>query len=299
MRIRSHSVTMSRLLALVTTSICIGGANAAWAAHSQTHRDEGFKLVWADEFEIDGRPDPAKWTYEKGFKRNRELQWYQPENAFVENGVLVLEARKEHKRNPNWKDRSEPKEFRWRRYIEYTSASLTTRGLHAWQYGRFEVRARIAAQQGLWPAIWTLGVDGRWPANGEIDIMEYYDGSILANFAWAAKNVRKPVWKGAKVPLSEISSDPDWARKFHTWTMDWDEHQISLWVDGKLMNRVRLDNVKNGGKDSSLPNPFRQPHYLLLNLALGGNRGGPVNDTTFPSRYEIDYVRVYQREEAL
>ena len=256
---------------------------------------EGYELVWADEFDREGPPDPANWTFEEGFKRNNELQWYQRENAFVENGVLVIEARKERKRNPRWRDPSEKDEFRWRKDIEYTSASLSTEGLRQWQYGRFEVRARISAEEGLWPAIWTLGVDGKWPAKGEIDIMEYYDGSVLANFAWAAKDVRKPVWKGAKVPLNQISDDPEWDQRFHTWVMEWDEQEITLWLDDRLMNRLRLENVRNGGKDAPLPHPFRQPHYLLLNLALGGNSGGSVEDTAFPSRYEIDYVRVYQR----
>ncbi|QIG53533.1 glycoside hydrolase family 16 protein [Altererythrobacter sp. BO-6] len=286
------NVIAASVLVLSTTAAAHSVGEAAAPVPSAP---DGFVLVWSDEFDQDGAPDPANWTFEEGFQRNRELQWYQPENAFVENGVLVIEARKERKRNPRWRDPKEKDEFRWRKDIEFTSASLTTAGLRQWQYGRFEIRARITAEEGLWPAIWTLGVEGKWPAKGEIDIMEYYDGSILANFAWAAKDVRKPVWKGAKVPLAQISDDPDWDKRFHTWVMDWDEQEITLWLDDRLMNRVLLDNVKNGGKDSPLPHPFRQPHYLLLNLALGGNSGGSVENTKFPSRYEIDYVRVYQR----
>jgi beta-glucanase (GH16 family) len=78
--------------------------------------------------------------------------------------------------------------------------------------------------------------------------------------------------------------------------MDWSHDEITLWLDGRLLNRVMLDNVKNGGPDAPLPHPFRQPHYLLLNLALGGVNGGPLANTAFPSRYEVDYVRVYQRQ---
>jgi beta-glucanase (GH16 family) len=257
----------------------------------------GYDLVWADEFDRDGRPDRDNWAHESGFMRNSEMQWYQRDNAFVENGVLVIEARRTRRANPGFGDPHEKPEFAKRRFIQYTSASLTTQGKQQWQYGRFEIRARIKAQQGLWPAIWTLGVEGKWPAKGEIDIMEYYDNSILANFAWAARDPSKPVWKGAKIPLPEITQDPDWDNLFHVWVMDWSQDEISLWLDGKLLNRVALDNVKNGGPDATLPHPFRQPHYLLLNLALGGDRGGSLAQTAFPSRYEIDYVRVYQREQ--
>ena len=290
---------MKALLSLVTL---VAGAvaaplTAAQAKPAALPSFDGYELVWSDEFDRDGRPDPANWTYETGFKRNGEAQWYQRENAFVENGVLVIEARRTRRNNPRFGNPDEKPEFARRRFIQYTSASLTTEGLRQWQYGRFEVRARIRAEAGLWPAIWTLGVDGKWPAKGEIDIMEYYDDSILANFAWAARDPSKPVWKGAKKKLAEITQDPDWDKQFHTWVMDWSEDEISLWLDGELMNHIRLDDVSNGGPGAPLAHPFRQPHYLLLNLALGGNRGGSLAETTFPSRYEVDHVRVYQRTE--
>ncbi len=257
---------------------------------------DGYKLVWADEFNKDGKPDPKNWSFEEGFKRNGEMQWYQRDNAFIENGVLVIEGRRTRRANPRFGDPDEKPEFARRRFIQFTSASLTTEGKRQWQYGRFEIRARIKAEQGLWPAIWTLGVNGNWPGKGEIDIMEYYDNSLLANFAWAARDPSKPVWKGAKVPLATITQDPDWDKAFHVWTMDWTRDAITLWLDGRLMNRIVLDNVKNGGPEAPLPHPFHQPHFLLLNLALGGDRGGPLAQTAFPSRYEVDYVRVYQRE---
>lgn len=257
---------------------------------------DGYKLVWADEFDKDGKPDPKNWGFEEGFKRNGEMQWYQRDNAFVEGGVLVIEGRRTRRANPRFGDPDERPEFAKRRFIQYTSASLTTEGKHQFLYGRFEIRAKIKAEQGLWPAIWTLGVEGKWPAKGEIDIMEYYGGNILANFAWAAREQWKPNWKSAKIPLDKITQDPDWDQQFHTWVMDWSHDEITLWLDGRLLNRVRLDNVKNGGPEAPLPHPFRQPHYLLLNLALGGVNGGPLAETTFPTRYEVDYVRVYQRE---
>jgi beta-glucanase (GH16 family) len=117
----------------------------------------GYRLVWADEFERDGKPDPGNWTYEMGLVRNEESQWYQPENARCEGGLLIIEARRERKPNPTFDPRS-PDWKRSRDQAEYTSASLTTKGLHRWQYGCFEMRARIPTRIGLWPAFWTLGI---------------------------------------------------------------------------------------------------------------------------------------------
>ena len=140
-------------------------------------------LVWSDEFDGSGPLDNTKWTYEEGFKRNRELQWYQGENAFREDGFLVIEGRRENRPNPTHVPGSDD----WRTQrpsIEYTSASVITRDLFDWEYGRLEVRAKVTNYTGTWPAIWTLGVDCEWPSNGEVDVMENYGGDILANFAW-------------------------------------------------------------------------------------------------------------------
>ena len=249
------------------------------------------KLVWADEFNTNGSPNPANWTYEHGFVRNNELQWYQPENAFCTNGMLVIEARREWVPNPrhkvgsgNWKTR--------RKGANYTSACLKTEGLHSWKYGRFEMRARIDVRPGLWPAFWTLGADGRWPSNGEIDIMEYYGGKILANVASGTTKRYTPKWDSVKTPLSEFPAD--WADRFHVWRMDWDQEAIRLYVDGRLLNETLLEDTFNP-EGHPIPNPFRQPHYILLNLAIGGTSGGDPSGTEFPARYEIDYVRVYQK----
>ncbi|HEY8485429.1 MAG TPA: glycoside hydrolase family 16 protein [Longimicrobiales bacterium] len=251
-----------------------------------------YELVWADEFDRDGPPDPANWTYEIGFVRNQELQWYQPENAWCENGLLIIEARRERKPNPNY----DPNGTDWRTrrpYAEYTSASVTTRGRHAWQYGRFEMRARIDTRPGLWPAFWTLGVQGPWPSNGEIDIMEYYQGTLLANVAWADSGRWRAKWDDSKHPIASFG-DPDWSSKFHVWRMDWDENEIRLYVDDVLLNTTDLRETIN--QDGTGRNPFHQPHYIILNLAIGGTAGGDPSATEFPARYEIDYVRVYRRK---
>jgi len=251
----------------------------------------GFELVWADEFNKDGVPDPCNWTYERGFVRNEELQWYQPENARCSGGFLIIEALRQSQENPNY----DPDSRSWRQNrkdCEYTSASLTTRGLHSWQYGRFEMRGRIDTRSGMWPAFWTLGVKGGWPAGGEIDIMEYYRGMLLANAAWASGKRWSPIWDDSRKRITEFN-DPNWSAKFHVWRMDWDENRIDLYVDGMLLNSIDLTKTFN--KDRDAKNPFRQPHYIILNLAIGGTNGGDPSETKFPAKFEVDYVRIYRK----
>ena len=251
----------------------------------------GWGLVWSDEFSNNGAPNPANWKFEQGFVRNHEHQWYQPENAYCKKGKLIIEGRKENRPNPNYDANSQD----WKKNrptIEYTSSSLKTAGLHSWKYGRFEMRARIDTRPGLWPAWWTLGIEGEWPRNGEIDIMEFYRGMLLANIAWGSETRFKGVWRDLKKPI-ETFEDRRWSKKFHVWRMDWDEKAIRLYIDGELLNFVDLSETVN--RDGTGKNPFMQPHYMLLNLAIGGDNGGDPSATQFPSKYEIDYVRVYQR----
>lgn len=252
-------------------------------------KKDQYKLVWSDEFNNKGRPDSSKWSYEKGFIRNEELQWYQPENAYCKKGKLIIEAKKETKPNPNYVKGSKS----WKQNrpdINYTSACLITRGKKDWLYGRFELRARIDISSGMWPAWWTLGVSKPWPANGEIDIMEYYRGKLLANIACADVN-RRAEWYSNRFSTDSLGAS--WSSKFHVWRMDWTKDYIELFVDDQLLNKVVVDSLYN--KDGSNFNPFRQPHYMLLNLAIGGQNGGDPSNTSFPRKFEIDYLRVYQK----
>lgn len=257
--------------------------------------EKGWKLVWNDEFNRDGTPDSAFWDYERGFVRNRELQYYQPGNARCRGGLLIIEGRREKVRNEAFLQGSSD----WRASrdsADYTSACLITRGRAHWRYGRFEIRARIDTCLGLWPAIWTLGVQKEWPKNGEVDIMEFYrykgEPTILANVAWGSAERWKAVWNTCTKPLVKITGrDNSWADKFHVWRMDWDEKEISIYLDDKRMNLTDLSKTVN--PDGF--NPFRQPVYLLLNLAIGMNGGDPAN-TNFPVKYEIDYVRIFQKK---
>jgi beta-glucanase (GH16 family) len=251
---------------------------------------DGYQLVWNDEFDVDGRPNAANWKYENGFVRNEELQWYQPDNARVEGGLLVIEGRRERVTNPNYQAGSTDWKTN-RQYAEYTSASLLTSGLHSWQFGRWEMRGRIVAKAGLWPAWWSLGTSGEWPSNGEVDIMEFYNGKVLANVAcgtttrWVAK------WDSVTKDVSSFG-DPAWDTKFHFWRMDWDDQKIDLYLDDVLLNTTDLASMLNPDGNS----PFRQTHYMILNLAIGGANGGNPAATPFPTRYEVDYVRVFQKK---
>lgn len=251
-----------------------------------------WKLVWADEFNIDGKPDPKNWKGEQGFVRNHEQQWYQDANAYYKDGKLIIEAKREAIKNPNYVANSS----NWkenREFSEYTSASIITSGKQSWQYGRFEMKAKIDTRLGMWPAFWTLGTKGEWPENGEIDIMEYYRGMILANAVWGSMEKWKGIWSTTKKPITEFN-DKEWSDKFHIWRMDWDEKSIKLYVDDFLMSSIDLEKTYNA-KDPKR-NPFRQPHYILLGLAIGGDNGGDPSKTDFPAKFEVDYVRVYQRE---
>lgn len=268
-----------------------GATNGTQEKTPNGTKPNGMKLVWADEFDKDGRPDPMKWNFENGFVRNEEAQWYQPDNAVVKDGILIIEARRERKPNPNYKAGSD----NWktnREFMDYTSASLTTSGKGAWTYGRFEMRARIDTRSGLWPAFWTVGQSGEWPSGGEIDIMEFYRGKLLANFAWGTNRRWNAKWNSFAKPSSEFP-DPDWSKKFHVWRLDWDENSMKLSVDGQVLNTQDVNQTING--DAAGRNPFRAPHFIILNLAVGGQNGGDPAVTEFPARFEIDYVRVYGR----
>ena len=229
--------------------------------------------AWQDEFDRDGLPDRGRWDYEVGFIRNNERQYYtrdRLENARVENGLLIIEARRERFQN-----------------ADYTSASLTSRA--SWTYGRIEVRAKLPKGRGTWPAIWTLGTNIRevgWPQCGELDIMEHvgFDpGRIHANIHTRAYNHVQGTNKGNSI----VVSAPD--AEFHIYSAAWTPDRVEFFVDGQRYFMF----AKEPGGDAVWP--FDKPQYLILNLAIGGNWGGQrgIDDDAFPARYEIDYVRVF------
>ena len=260
---------------------------------------DGYRLVWCDEFDYEGAPRSADWNFETGFVRNRELQWYQPQNAACHDGVLCITAHREQKPNPYYC----PDDKAWgaqREQIECTSACLITEGKHEFLYGRFEVRARIPGARGTWPAIWFKGANGLpWPQRGEIDLMEFYPkGStamLHANACWGGKG-GSSAWRSKAVPMHHFTQrDSLWTTQFHVWRMDWTEDYIRLYLDDELLNDIDIRNVSNAeGHPGAGTNPFHTPMFLLLNLAMGSS-GGKVDEAALPARFEVDYVRVYQR----
>ena len=248
--------------------------------------------IWSDEFDGEGALDDARWTSESGFVRNEELQWYQSENAFQEGGLLVIEGRTEDRPNPN----HEAGSTNWRtsrETIEYTSASVTTQDRFSFQYGTLVVRAKVTNFTGTWPAIWTLGTRCEWPSNGEVDVMENYGGDILANFAWGTDTRWSARWDASRWPVADLGAG--WTDDFHIWELEWSADRMVIRLDGQELNTVSLSDTVNGSAACAGENPFQQEHYILLNLALGG-AGGSVADLAFPTRYLVDYVRVYAPE---
>lgn len=268
--------------------LCVAAA-ALLGLTGLAHADD-WKLVWADEFNYKGLPDPTKWGYEEGFVRNKERQFYtraRKENARVENGTLVIEARREHWPNPAYK----PGATDWKRSQEaadYTAASIITRNKASFKYGRIEVRAKVPGGKGVWPAIWTLGTTNTavgWPRCGEIDIMEFVGNDPdrihgTVHFSRDGKHASS----GGKIVTQAPFND------FHVYAVEWSPEKIVFMFDGKPYHSF---NVDDAGKGSD--NPFRNPHYLLLNLAMGGGWGGSIDESSLPQKYLIDYVRVYEK----
>ncbi|MCC6356767.1 MAG: glycoside hydrolase family 16 protein [Verrucomicrobiae bacterium] len=259
-------------------------------------RASDWELVWSDEFDRPGAPDPAKWGHEVGFIRNEELQYYtrgRAENARVEGGSLVIEARREAFPNPAFDASAGGKDWkRARREATHTSASLTTKGKASWRYGRIEVRAQLPEGRGMWPAIWMLGDVGPggagWPACGEIDIMEYvgHEPGIVHGTVHTAKyNHTKKTQRGARLEVGPVG------KKFRVYAIEWDQQKIDFFVDKK-----RYFTFANEGAGEEAW-PFDKAFYLILNVAVGGAWGGAkgVDDAAFPAKMLVDYVRVYER----
>jgi beta-glucanase (GH16 family) len=254
-----------------------------------------WRLVWSDEFDKPGLPDPSKWTYEEGFVRNNELQFYtrgRRENARVENGMLIIETRKESWRNPQYDPQRQQRSWRFsRETADYTSASLVTQGIAEWKHGRVEVRAKLPRGKGFWPAVWMLGSNREkagWPACGEIDIMENvgFDPDTIHGTIHTAKyNHVKKTQKGDKTTVTRPYED------FHLYAREWNEDQLDIFVDGRKY--FSFTNEKSGPEAW----PFDQPMYLILNVAFGGAWGGQqgIDDSTLPQSMAVDYVRVYAR----
>jgi beta-glucanase (GH16 family) len=243
-----------------------------------------YELVWSDEFNYTGLPDSTKWTHEVGGGGwgNNELQYYtnkRLENSRVEDGKLIIEARKEAYQGN-----------------QYTSARLITYpNGHSWKYGKFEARMKLPYGQGIWPAFWMLGrnfFEGTsWPGCGEIDIMEMVGGDgttgqgdddIVHGTVHWSDNGNHADYGGSKQLAEGIFNDD-----FHVFSITWDSKEIRWFLDGQQYHIIDIT-------PSDL-NEFQKEFFIILNLAVGGNwPGNPNSSTVFPQQLVVDYVRVYQ-----
>jgi beta-glucanase (GH16 family) len=239
-----------------------------------------WKLAWSDEFNYKGLPDSSKWNYDTGGHGwgNNELQYYtnaDTNNAIVKNGKLFISALKQNKEKNT-----------------YTSARLVTKGKGDWLYGRIEVNAKLPAGKGMWPAIWMLPTDweyGGWPESGEIDIMEnvgYNPDSVFCSVHTKSFNhiIGTQKTAGIEVKNNQLA--------FHTYAIEWDMEKIIF-----IMDDIPVLQFKNTGKGFA-EWPFNKRFHLLLNVAVGGNWGGKygVAEDIFPARMEVEYVRVFSRD---
>lgn len=267
---------------------------------------DGYRLVFAEEFSGSGKPDPSIWNFETGYKRNEEDQYYYGDNCtYIEDGVLVIEGKNiedQQVRNPLYQ-RGSTEKWKKNKYLTWVSGSMQTQGGwqdgYTWMYGIYEVRAKVPQYVGCWPAIWSTGKQYEWPYDGEIDIMEYYGHGIHGNVAWGGTKRWSAVWDSAFVGDAQLGEG--WGDNYHTWIMVWDPDHIELWCDDILVNQTDLDQTVNGIPDgdfdhSNGANPYRTVRQMLwLNLALGGINGGSLANTPNPSRFLVDYARIYQK----
>lgn len=244
---------------------------------------DGYRLAWSDEFTADGAPDPTKWRYDTHANRtgwyNNERQYYaadRGENARVENGHLIIEARKERLEHPP--------DFGGQ---DYTSARMISR--EGWTYGVFEARAKLPCARGTWPAVWMLPVNAEdWPGDGEIDIMEHVGhrpGVVHGTVHTEAYNHVAGTQRGGEVSV------PTACEAFHIYQTRWTPEEIVFAIDG--LDFYRFENDGRGDKNTW---PFDRPFELILNIAVGGDWGGAegIDDAALPQRMEIDWVRAWQ-----
>lgn len=249
---------------------------SCFSSPEKKNKDE-WKLFWSDEFNYTGLPDSAKWNYETGGNGwgNNELQYYTNaslNNVEVSNGTLKLKVLEQKIENR-----------------EYTSARLVTKGKAEFTYGKIDIRAKLPAGKGLWPAVWMLGANVdkiAWPGCGEIDIMEhvgYEKDSIFGTIHTKAYNHIIGTQKGRKNFIANPYTD------FHLYSLEWSADRMDFLLDNKLYYSIENEHK------TFAEWPFDSPFFLIMNIAVGGNLGGKegVDPTIFPAAMEVDYVRVY------
>lgn len=243
----------------------------------------GWKLIWSDEFDGFGWPDPNKWTFDefRPFTFNSELQGYltRQKNGRIEGGRLILEARHDPDQNEEG--------------YKYSSARINSDRKFAFTYGRVEFRAKLPRGLGTWPALWlmpanSMGHGKTWPDSGEIDVMEAVGHEVGKSFSTVHTAAFNWVLGTQRQGILEV---PGMYDEWHVYALEWYPDHLTCFVDDKPALTVK----KNDGDDWKAW-PFDLPFYIIMNVAVGGSWGGQkgVDDDAFPARIEVDYVRVYQ-----
>jgi beta-glucanase (GH16 family) len=224
------------------------------------------ELIFSDDFKYEGRPDPNKWSFMLGYSKvNDEKQFYTEDhkNCRVESGKLIIEGN-------------------FQKPDLYTSARINTKGKFSFKHGKIDVVAKMPSGKGTWPAIWMLpahSVFGPWPKSGEIDIVEF-----------AGKNPGEVFCSNHRADRQQYSSLiklDDCSESFHKYTLQWHEHQLDGYIDDQFM--YCYHDPKKGWQSW----PFNAEFFLIINMAIGGTIGGPIDNTIFPTRFEISSIKVY------
>jgi beta-glucanase (GH16 family) len=272
---------MGKAFVVITLILALSSAFLTFPLHAEAK--EGWHLVWADEFDYTGLPNPSKWSFETEGNAwgwgNKEEQYYTEnrlENAKVGDGVLKIIARKEN----------------YAAGFDYTSARIRTKGKADWLYGRFEMSAKLPSGKSIWPAFWMMPVDtyyGPWPACGEIDIMEFF--GFIPNKAHFSIHTKKYNHKIGTHKTKQVVNGT-LNDTFHVYAVEWFPNRLDFYLDGHKVFTFR--------KKRNVPDvwPFDRRFYLILNNAVGGefyrSMVHGIDKTVFPQEYIIDYVRVYQ-----
>lgn len=261
----------------------IGNTEGSWlptdnTGYSTPTSYAGYNLAWSDEFNSASLND-LTWNYEQGGNGwgNNELENYtaRPQNLFLSNGNLIIEARRETYGNNN-----------------YTSARITTQNKKTFTFGRIDIRAKLPVAKGMWPALWMLGSNlptVNWPACGEIDMMELVGSApkqVTGTMHWATSGGQDSYLNNNFVLPSQ-----DFSQQFHVFSVVWTQDSIKWLVDDSQYFSGNKANVTNGAY------PFNNPFFFIFNVAVGGNWPGPPDNTTsFPQRMFVDYIRVFQKQ---
>ena len=252
---------------------------------------QNWQLIWEDDFNGNSL-DQSKWVHDIGTGSqygmwgwgNGELQYYQPQNTILNNGIAKIEVKEE----PNGIVDS------WGASSYFSSSKITTKGIFDFRYGKVEARIKTIDGQGFWPAFWMLPTGGSWPCDGEIDIMEQWGNNYLTNSTTGAAHIGTCPYSQSThfyESFSSYISSGSYADDFHTYSVIWKEDTITWYVDETELFSLNPSNYWSIPSQSTWPFNANE-WYLMINLAI--TQAGPNSNTVFPNQMEIDYVRVYQ-----